>query len=105
MLNYSAIKAQLTHFMEWSVSGSKLTYASLAAGLIVFLVLYRAFFKDLPGLIHSVGYSVSTKSAEKGGANQSKNSRVKLLFGLLLPVATAFGAYMWLPRWFPGVFH
>ena len=105
MLNYSAIKVQMTHFMEWAVSGSRLTYASLAAGLIVFLVLYRFFFKDLPGLIHSVGYSVSTKSTPSGGAGQSKSSRVKLLFGLLLPLATSYGAYIWLPRWFPGVFH
>jgi len=105
MLNYSAIKVQMTHFMQWAVSGSKLTYASLALGLIVFLVLYRYFFKDLPGLIHSVGYSVSTKSAAAGGAKESKSSRVKLLFGLLLPVATTYGAYVWLPKLFPSVFH
>jgi hypothetical protein len=104
-MNYSAIKVQMTHFMEWAVSGSKLTYAALAVGLLVFLVLYRFFFKDLPGLIHSVGYSVSTKSAASGAAGQSKSSRVKLLFGLLLPIAAGYGAYVWLPKWFPAVFH
>jgi hypothetical protein len=104
-MNYGAIKVQMTHFMEWMVSGSRLTYAALAAGLIVFLILYRFFFKNLPGLIHSVGYSVSTKAAAGNAAGQSKSSRVKLLFGILLPVATAYGAYVWLPKWFPSVFH
>ena len=106
MFNNAVIKTHVTDAMQWAASGTKLTYAAISAGLLLALVLFRAFFKDLPGFVHSVGFSISAQphSAGAGQAAQTKGSRVKLLLVLGLPIAVGYAAYVYLPKLFPTVF-
>lgn len=106
MPNPSEIKAQLSSLWQLALSGTKLTYASIAIGTLVALLLFRLFFRHLPGFIHCVGFSVSTGKnpdlAKQPGLGTS--SRVKLLLALLLPIAIGFAAYMLLPKLLPAYF-
>jgi len=92
--------------MQWAQSGSKLAYAAIGVGLFVALVLFRLFFKHVPGFIHSVAFSVSTGKnpdmAKQPGLGSS--SRLKLLLGLVVPLASGYAAYLYLPRLFPTIF-
>jgi hypothetical protein len=107
MFNWTAIKEQILNAWQWAISGSKLTYVSIAIGLFIGFVLFKLFFKHVPGLIHCVGFSVSTGKnpdiAAQPGLGTS--SRLKLLVGLVIPVACGIAAYFLLPRWFPAYFH
>jgi hypothetical protein len=91
---------------QWAQSGTKLAYASVAIGVVVGLVLFRLFFRHLPGLIHCVAFSVSTGKnpdlAKQPGLGTS--SRLKLLLALLLPVGFGIAAYLLLPRFLPAYF-
>ena len=106
MFNTAKIKEQLTEAMNWAASGTKLTYAALGVGLVVALVLFRVFFKHVPGLIHSVGFSVSTGKNPDLAAQPSlgTSSRLKLLLAVVLPAACGYAAYLLLPKWFPTMF-
>ena len=105
-MNTTSIKAYLTSALQWAESGSKLTYASIAVGLLVGLILFRVFFKNIAGFFHCIGFSFGSgpnaKAAEPG---QSRWSRLKLLLGTLVPAGSGYAAYMLLPRWFPAFFH
>jgi hypothetical protein len=107
-MNTTAIKEQLTHAMNWAASGTKLTYAAIGAGLVIFLILFKVFFKDVAGFIHCIGFSVgSSKGGPSGGPGQpaaSRWSRIKLLLGALVPAGSGYAAYVFLPRFFPTVF-
>ena len=106
-MNTSAIKDQATHALQWAESGSKLTYASLAVGLVVALILFRLFFKNLAGFVHCIGFSLGSQTNNTVAAAQpglSKWSRVKLLLGTLVPAGSGYAAYIFLPRWFPAFF-
>jgi hypothetical protein len=105
-MNTAAIKTHVTDAMQWAASGTKLTYAAISAGLLLALILFRMFFKDLPGFVHSIGFSISSnpRSGAAGQAAQTKGSRVKLLLALALPVAAGYAAYVYLPKLFPTVF-
>lgn len=106
MPNSSEIKAQLSNLWQFAQSGTKLTYVSIVIGVLVALVLFRLFFRHLPGFIHCVGFSVSTGKnpdlAKQPGLGTS--SRLKLLLALLLPLALGFAAYLFLPKLLPGYF-
>ena len=106
MLNSPEIKTHVSNAMQWASSGSKLTYSSIAVGAVVALVLFRLFFKHVPGFIHCVGFSVSTGKNPDVAAEPSlgSSSRLKLLLGFLLPVACGVAAYLLLPKWFPAYF-
>lgn len=99
-MNSTDIKSQLTNLMTWASSGTKLTYAAICVGLLVALILFRLFFKNFAGIFHSIGFSISSS----GELGQDKTSRIKLLFALLLPPASAYAAYIFLPKWFPTIF-
>jgi hypothetical protein len=92
--------------MQWAQSGSKLTYAAVGVGLFVALILFRLFFRHVPGFIHSVAFSVSTAKnpdmAKQPGLASS--SRLKLLLSLVVPLATGYAAYVFLPRLLPMIF-
>ena len=106
-MNTSSIKDHLSSALVWAESGSKLTYASIAVGVLVGLILFRLFFKNLAGFVHCIGFSLGSEP-EKGKPakpGQSRWSRVKLLFGTLLPAGSGYAAYILLPRWFPAFFH
>jgi hypothetical protein len=105
-MNTTEIKSHATNAMNWAASGSKLTYAAIGAGLVLFVILFRMFFKDIPGFIHCIGFSVSSQqnSAAAGQLGASRWSRIKLLLGVLLPAGTGYAAYILLPRFFPTVF-
>jgi hypothetical protein len=105
-MNTSAIKDQLTQAMQWAESGSKLTYASIAVGLLVALILFRLFFKNIAGFFHCIGFSLSSQPNAGAPAQPglSRWSRLKLLLGTLLPAGSGYAAYMLLPRWFPAFF-
>jgi hypothetical protein len=105
-MNWDSIKLHATSAMNWAASGSKLTYAAIGAGLLVFLILFRLFFKDISGFIHCIGFSISSQqnSAAAGQLGASRWSRIKLLLGTLLPGATGYAAYILLPKFFPTVF-
>lgn len=102
----ATVKDQLTSAMQWAASGSKLTYAALATGLVIGLVLFKVFFKSVAGFFHSVGFSVGSggNPAVAAEPGLSTNSRLKLFFVLLVPPACAYAAYVFLPKWFPTVF-
>src|SRR3954454_18997112 len=106
-MNIDAFKVQLANALQWAQSGTKLMYSAIGVGLVVGLILFKVFFKDLAGFIHCIGFSVSSQSTGSGGAGQaaqSKSSRWKLLFGILLPAGSAYAAYIFLPRFFPAMF-
>jgi hypothetical protein len=100
MFNSGNLKSQMSNVVQWASSGTKLTYAAISIGLLLALVLYKLFFKDMGGLFHSIGFSVSSK----GELGQDKSSRYKLFFALIIPPAAAYGAYIMLPKWLPTVF-
>jgi len=105
-MNTSTLKDNLTHTVQWAASGSKLIYAAIAVGLIVGLILFRIFFKTFAGFVHCIGFSVGN-AADPNVPNKpgvGKVSRIKLLLGLILPAGAAYGAYMFLPLWFPTIF-
>jgi hypothetical protein len=105
-MNSTEIKDHLTNTMQWAASGSKLTYASIGIGLLVALILFRFFFKSLPGLFHCIGFSFGTppNAGVPAQPGVSKLSRVKLLLGALLPAGSGYAAYVMLPRLFPTIF-
>src|SRR4029077_7662039 len=105
-MNSTTIKEHLTNLLQWAQSGTKLTYASIGVGLLVALILFRMFFKHVPGFIHCVGFSVSTGKNPEVAAEPSlgSSSRLKLLLGTLLPPASSYAAYMLLPKYFPNIF-
>ena len=102
----ASVKDQLTSTMQWAASGSKLTYAAIATGLVIGLVLFKVFFKSVGGFFHSVGFSVGSGGDPAVAAQPglSTSSRMKLFFVLVLPVVCAYAAYVFLPKWFPTVF-
>jgi hypothetical protein len=106
MLNSSEFKVHISNLLQWAQSGTKLTYASIAIGLVAGLVLFRLFFQHLPGFIHCVGFSVSTGKNPDLAKQPSlgTSSRLKLLLALLLPVAFGFAAYLLLPKLVPAYF-
>jgi hypothetical protein len=105
-MNTTAIKDQMTHAMNWAASGTKLLYTAIGVGLLLFLILFRMFFKDVAGFIHCIGFSVSSQqnSAAAGQLGASRWSRVKLLVAMVLPGGSAYAAYIFLPKFFPTVF-
>jgi hypothetical protein len=102
----ATVKEQLTSAMQWAASGSKLTYAALATGLVVGLVLFKVFFKSVAGFFHNIGFSVgaSDNPAIAAQPGLSTSSRMKLFFLLVIPPACAYATYFFLPKWFPTVF-
>jgi hypothetical protein len=105
-MNWDSIKLHATNAMNWAASGTKLTYAAIGAGLLVFVILFRLFFKDIPGFVHCIGFSMSSQqnSAAAGQLGASRWSRIKILLGTLAPAATGYAAYILLPKFFPTVF-
>jgi hypothetical protein len=104
-MNTSSLKAELAHASQWAASGSKLTYASIAVGVLVALILFRLFFKNLAGFVHAIGFSLGSQpTGAPTQPGQSRASRLKLLLGTLVPAGTGYAAYMFLPRWFPAFF-
>ncbi len=105
-MNLATITDQLNTAMQWAQSGSKLMYCSIAAGLLVGLILFRLFFKNIAGFFHCIGFSVGAQPNSVGAVQPglSRSSRLKLLFGALLPAGTGCAAYMFLPRLFPSFF-
>ena len=102
----STIKDNANAVIQWASSGSKLSYAAITVGLVIGLVLFRLFFKSVPGLFHSIGFSFGSGGnpdvAAKPGLCSS--SRVKLILFSVVPVASAYTAYILLPTLFPGIF-
>jgi hypothetical protein len=105
-MNSATIKEQLTQATQWAESGSKLTYVSIAVGVVIGLVLFRVFFKNLGGFVHCIGFSLGSQPGSTGPAQPSLSrwSRVKLLVGTLVPAGSGYAAYVFLPRWFPTFF-
>jgi len=103
---FNSIKDHATNALQWAAGGSKLTYAAVAIGLIVALILFRIFFKSMAGLFHSIGFSFGaggnpTVAAEPGLCS---SSRMKLLLMAVVPAGTGYAAYVLLPSFFPTVF-
>jgi hypothetical protein len=105
-MNSATINEEVTHTLRWAESGSKLTYVSIAVGVVVGLVLFRVFFKNLGGFVHCIGFSLGSQPSSAGPAQPGLSlwSRVKLLVGTLAPAGAGYAAYVFLPRWFPSFF-
>ncbi|HEV2208184.1 MAG TPA: hypothetical protein VG167_05375 [Verrucomicrobiae bacterium] len=106
-MNSVTIKEQLTHALHWAQGGSRLMYISITVGVLVGLVLFRIFFKNIAGFVHCIAFSLgapqnSTVAAQPG---LSRWSRLKLFLGTVLPAGSGYAAYFFLPRWFPTFFH
>jgi len=101
-----SLKDSAANAWHWAAGGSKLTYAAIAFGLIVGLILFRIFFKGPAGLFHSIGFSFGaggnpTVAAEPGLAS---SSRMKLLVIALIPPVSGYAAYVLLPTLLPTIF-
>jgi hypothetical protein len=101
-----SLKDHVSGALQWAGNGSKITYAAVAVGLIIGLVMFRFFFRGMGGLFHSIGFSFGSGdnpavAAEPGLAS---SSRLKLLLILLVPAGCAYAAYTLLPGLFPAVF-
>ena len=107
MFKYETLKTHLVDLITWATSGTKLTYAAVGVGVILALVLFRLFFKNLAGFVHCIGFSLVSQpnTAAAGQLGQSKWSRAKLLIWTLLPTGSGVAAYSQLPKLFPTVFH
>ncbi len=103
---FNSIKDSANNLLQWATSGTKLTYAAIAVGLLVGLVLFRIFFKGLAGLFHSIGFSLGSGGNPAVAADPGlcTSSRLKLLLILLVPAGSAYAAYMLLPRLLPAFF-
>ena len=102
-----SFKEHASNVLEWTASGSRITYAAVAVGVLVCLILFRFFFRSVAGLFHSIGFCFGSGGGGSGVAaapGQCTYSRVKVLLILLLPVGCAYAAYMLLPGVFPTVF-
>src|SRR5689334_7955527 len=102
-----SIKDHVSSSFQWAASGTKITYAAIAVGMVIGLILFRFFFKSPAGLFHSIGFSFGsggnpTVAAEPGLCS---SSRLKLVLILLVPAGCAYAAYMLLPGFFPTVFN
>jgi hypothetical protein len=106
MMLAAAIKDQATDAMHWAASGSKLTYTAIGIGLVVAVILFRMFFKNVSGVFHCIGFSfgASGNPAVAAEPGLSTNSRLKLVVAALVPPAIAFAAYFLLPNFFPTMF-
>jgi hypothetical protein len=100
------IKYHAHALIVWAYNGSKLTYAAIAIGLVIALVLFRLFFKSVAGLFHSIGFSFGAGGNPEVAAKPGlcSSSRVKLILFSVVPVASAYAAYMVLPSLFPTIF-
>ena len=104
---FDSLKDYGTHAVQWMGSGSKLTYAAVAVGFIVAIILFKLFFKSVAGLFHSIGFSIGS-SGDKTLAAQpglASSSRIKLLLMALVPAGTGYAAYLFLPTLLPTYFH
>ncbi|SRR6266581_2579610 len=102
----NSIKDNASNALQWAAGGSKITYAAIAIGLIVALILFRMFFKNVAGLFHSIGFSFGaggdpTVAAEPGLCS---SSRLKLVLIALVPAGIGYAAYALLPTLFPTIF-
>ena len=96
----------MTTAANWAASGTKLTYAAIAVGAVIGLILFRNFFKGVGGFFHSIGFSVGSSGSPAVAAEPglSSSSRLKLLLIAVLPPAFGYAAYLLLPKWLPAVF-
>ena len=102
-----SIKDYTSHALQWMGSGSKITYAAVAVGFIVAIILFKLFFKSLGGLFHSIGFSFGS-SGDKTVAAQpglASSSRIKLFLMALVPAGCGYAAYVFLPTLLPNMFH
>jgi hypothetical protein len=102
----ASVKDEMTSAMQWAAGGTKLTYAAIATGLVIGLVLFKVFFKSVAGFFHSVGFSVGSggNPAIAAQPGLGTSSRLKLFLVLVIPPACAYAAYVFFPKWFPTVF-
>jgi hypothetical protein len=106
-MNYETIKTRATEALTWASSGTKLTYVAIGVGVVLALVLFRVFFRNLPGFVHCIGFSMSSQPNPNVPAQpgQSRWSRLKLLLWAIVPSGSGYAAYWQLPKLFPTVFH
>jgi hypothetical protein len=100
------IKDHANAVIVWASSGSKLTYAAVSIGLIIALVLFRLFFKSVAGLFHSIGFCFGAGGNPEVAAEPGlcSSSRLKIILFSVVPIASAYAAYILLPTLFPGIF-
>jgi hypothetical protein len=85
--------------------GTRLTYAALGVGLLVAVLYFRIFFRNVDGF---------EEDADKAGKipilNQdydyveSKWSHNKIMIWLVISIGSGIAAYYQLPDWFPHLF-
>jgi hypothetical protein len=102
----ATVKDQLTNAMQWAGSGSKLMYAAIGTGVFIGLVLFKVFFKNIPGFFHNIGFSLGSggNPAVAAQPGLAASSRVKLFLVFVVPAACAYVAYVFFPKWLPTVF-
>ena len=103
---FNTIKEHANALIQLASSGSKLTYAAVMVGLVIALIMFRLFFKSVAGLFHSIGFSFGSGGNPEVAAKPglSSSSRVKLALFSIVPIGSAYGAYMVLPTLFPTIF-
>jgi hypothetical protein len=102
-----SFREHASNALQWVASGSRITYAAVAVGVLIGLILFRFFFRSVAGLFHSIGFCFGSGGGGSGvdaAPGQCTYSRLKLLLIVLLPAGCAYAAYMLLPGVFPAVF-
>jgi len=102
----NTVKDRANDIVQWASSGSKLTYAAVATGILIGLILFKLFFKSFGGFFHSIGFSIGSSNDPAVAAQPGlcTSARVKLFLILLVPAGCAWAAYVFLPTFFPTVF-
>ena len=85
--------------------GNRLTYAALGVGLLVAVLYFRIFFRDVAGFEDDVSKSERLPIINKNyDYVDSKWSGNKIMIWVILSVGSGIAAYYQLPGWFPHVF-
>ena len=72
--------------------GSKLTYAALGVGLLMAVLYFRIFFRDVDGFM------------ERASGGYFHRGSPLLWLWIMISVGSGMLAYYQLPEWFPHVF-
>lgn len=97
---------QLTQFFDTVTHASKLTYASVAAGCLMAIVLFKPFFRDFAGFGECLHYWFRWDILYifRGDVIEDLWSGLKLIIWVGLSFLIGWAAHHQLPRFFPSVF-
>ncbi|MFZ1073476.1 MAG: hypothetical protein WAO21_08580 [Verrucomicrobiia bacterium] len=86
-------------------NGTKLTYAAIGVGLLIAVLYFKLFFKDLSGFEDDAENASNIPMVDPDyDYVDSRWSNGKITIWILLSVGSGIIAYYQLPDWFPHLF-